>query len=246
MVGVSYDQKPYRRAMMETWGATVHRSPSELTEAGRAQAEHSTGSLGIAISEAVEVAAEGRRHQLLARLGAQPRLPAPDRDRPGGARAARDGRRVPRRGRRLRRRRLELRRARLPADPPAPARGPRDPLRRRRAGRLPDADPRRLPLRLRRHRRADAADADVHARPRLRPAAGARRRPALPRRRAEPLRAGQGGRWSRRARSPRPRPSTPRSASPRPRGSSPRPSPRTRCGSSSTRPRRPRRPARSG
>ncbi|MGH2966969.1 MAG: TrpB-like pyridoxal phosphate-dependent enzyme [Solirubrobacterales bacterium] len=57
MVGVSYDQKPYRRAMMETWGATVHRSPSELTDAGRAQAEHSTGSLGIAISEAVETAA---------------------------------------------------------------------------------------------------------------------------------------------------------------------------------------------
>jgi tryptophan synthase beta chain len=42
--------------MMETWGATVHRSPSELTEAGRSQAEHATGSLGIAISEAVEVA----------------------------------------------------------------------------------------------------------------------------------------------------------------------------------------------
>jgi tryptophan synthase beta chain len=57
MVGVSYDQKPYRRAMMETWGATVHRSPSELTEAGHSQAEHQSGSLGIAISEAVEVAA---------------------------------------------------------------------------------------------------------------------------------------------------------------------------------------------
>jgi len=57
MVGVSYDQKPYRRAMMETWGATVHRSPSGLTEAGRSQAEHASGSLGIAISEAVEVAA---------------------------------------------------------------------------------------------------------------------------------------------------------------------------------------------
>jgi len=57
MVGVSYDQKPYRRAMIETWGATVHRSPSELTEAGRSQAEHESGSLGIAISEAVEVAA---------------------------------------------------------------------------------------------------------------------------------------------------------------------------------------------
>jgi tryptophan synthase beta chain len=57
MVGISYDQKPYRRVMMETWGATVHRSPSELTEAGRSQAEHESGSLGIAISEAVEVAA---------------------------------------------------------------------------------------------------------------------------------------------------------------------------------------------
>jgi tryptophan synthase beta chain len=57
MVGVSYDQKPYRRAMMETWGATVHRSPSDLTDAGRSQAAHASGSLGIAISEAVEVAA---------------------------------------------------------------------------------------------------------------------------------------------------------------------------------------------
>src|SRR5947209_9233954 len=57
MVGASYDQKPYRRAMMETWGATVHRSPSDRTEAGRSQASHPTGSLGIAISEAVEVAA---------------------------------------------------------------------------------------------------------------------------------------------------------------------------------------------
>jgi tryptophan synthase beta chain len=58
MVGSSYDQKPYRRSMMETWGASVHRSPSDRTEAGRSQAEHDTGSLGIAISEAVEVAAQ--------------------------------------------------------------------------------------------------------------------------------------------------------------------------------------------
>jgi tryptophan synthase beta chain len=58
MVGVSYDQKPYRRAMIETWGGTVHRSPSDLTEAGRSQSAHPTGSLGIAISEAVEVAAQ--------------------------------------------------------------------------------------------------------------------------------------------------------------------------------------------
>ena len=58
MVGSSYDQKPYRRSMMQTWGATVHRSPSEVTESGRAQQSHPTGSLGIAISEAVEVAAQ--------------------------------------------------------------------------------------------------------------------------------------------------------------------------------------------
>ena len=57
MVGSSYDQKPYRRSMMQTWGATVHRSPSTLTESGRSQQQHPTGSLGIAISEAVEVAA---------------------------------------------------------------------------------------------------------------------------------------------------------------------------------------------
>jgi len=57
MVRASYDQKPYRRFMMETYGASVVASPSMDTAAGRAiLAEHpdSTGSLGIAISEAVE------------------------------------------------------------------------------------------------------------------------------------------------------------------------------------------------
>ncbi|MEV7099335.1 TrpB-like pyridoxal phosphate-dependent enzyme [Amycolatopsis sp. NPDC051045] len=60
-VRASYDQKPYRKLMMETFGATVHPSPSELTESGKAiLAEHpdSPGSLGIAISEAVEQAAQ--------------------------------------------------------------------------------------------------------------------------------------------------------------------------------------------
>ena len=59
MVRASYDQKPYRRLLMEAYGATVHPSPSDITSAGRAVlAEHpdSTGSLGIAISEAVEAA----------------------------------------------------------------------------------------------------------------------------------------------------------------------------------------------
>lgn len=60
MVKVSYNQKPYRKSMMQLWGATVHPSPSELTNAGRAAlAENpdSNGSLGLAISEAVEDAA---------------------------------------------------------------------------------------------------------------------------------------------------------------------------------------------
>ncbi len=61
MVGSSYDQKPYRRSMMETWGATVHRSPSDVTEAGRSLAGHPTGSLGIGISEAVEIAAQDEK-----------------------------------------------------------------------------------------------------------------------------------------------------------------------------------------
>ncbi len=57
MVKVSYEQKPYRKVMMNTWGARVLPSPSEATEAGRkilAEDPDSTGSLGIAISEAIE------------------------------------------------------------------------------------------------------------------------------------------------------------------------------------------------
>ncbi|MBM4794371.1 TrpB-like pyridoxal phosphate-dependent enzyme [Streptomyces sioyaensis] len=59
MVKVSYRQKPYRRGLMETFGASVTASPSELTEAGRAALAadpDSPGSLGLAISEAVEAA----------------------------------------------------------------------------------------------------------------------------------------------------------------------------------------------
>jgi len=60
MVRVSYEQKPFRRSMMEAWGAEVIASPSPRTNSGRhilAQHPDSTGSLGIAISEAVEEAA---------------------------------------------------------------------------------------------------------------------------------------------------------------------------------------------
>ncbi|GAB4359209.1 MAG: TrpB-like pyridoxal phosphate-dependent enzyme [Gammaproteobacteria bacterium] len=61
MVKVSYEQKPYRRALMETYGGTCIPSPSDTTDAGRSILEQdpdSNGSLGIAISEAVEVAAK--------------------------------------------------------------------------------------------------------------------------------------------------------------------------------------------
>jgi tryptophan synthase beta chain len=57
MVKVSYQQKPYRRMLMHTWGATVYPSPSDQTDYGRkVQTEdaHCPGSLGIAISEAIE------------------------------------------------------------------------------------------------------------------------------------------------------------------------------------------------
>jgi len=60
MVRISYDQKPYRRVMMESWGAKCLPSPSSETNAGRSILEkdpNSPGSLGIAISEAVEEAA---------------------------------------------------------------------------------------------------------------------------------------------------------------------------------------------
>ncbi|QBD82521.1 TrpB-like pyridoxal phosphate-dependent enzyme [Ktedonosporobacter rubrisoli] len=61
MVKISYQQKPYRRSMIQAYGATVHASPTDLTDAGRsilAKDPENQGSLGIAISEAVEVAAK--------------------------------------------------------------------------------------------------------------------------------------------------------------------------------------------
>ncbi len=69
MVKVSYHQKPYRRILMETWGAEVVPSPSQDTNAGRAilaQDPDSPGSLGIAISEALEdaVTTEGTKYSL--------------------------------------------------------------------------------------------------------------------------------------------------------------------------------------
>lgn len=66
MVRISYDQKPYRKVMMNTFGAEVHASPSERTNAGRSilkQTPDSPGSLGIAISEAIEMAVQHEKHK---------------------------------------------------------------------------------------------------------------------------------------------------------------------------------------
>jgi len=68
-VGASFDAKPFRKLMIEAFGGTVHRSPSQLTEVGKmlaADPKNLSGSLGIAISEAVEVAVKdpGTRYAL--------------------------------------------------------------------------------------------------------------------------------------------------------------------------------------
>ena len=211
MVRASYEQKPYRRVMMETWGGSVVPSPVD-------DPEH-PGSLGTAISDAVRDAA-GRDdshyslgsvlnhvllHQTVIGLEAKEQLALAGEERPdivigccgGGSNLG--GIALPVRPRR----------------------------RRRAAGRralvVPDADRGPLRVRLRRHRRHDAAARHVHPRPRLRPAVDPRRRAALPRRRPDHLQPGQeradaGRRPTRRARCSRRR-----SSSPAPRGPIPAP-----------------------
>ena len=115
---VSYDQKPYRRALMETYGARCVPSPVRAKPTsgrailaqrpdhpGQPRHRHLRGGRGRRAA---------RRHQVRARQRAQPRAAAPDRHRPGGDEADGDGRRLPGRDHRLHRRRLELRRHRLP------------------------------------------------------------------------------------------------------------------------------------
>ena len=180
----SYDQKPYRRALMETYGARCVASPSNETECGRAilaKTPDSPGSLGIAISEAVEIAAKDPAvkyalgsvlnhvmlHQTIIGEEAikQFEMAGDDPDvvigcAGGGSNFA--GLAFPFIG-------LQLRGGRKP------------PLHRGRAGGLPVADARQVRLRLRRHRASDAAGEDAHARLDLHAARLPRRRPALSR-----------------------------------------------------------------
>ena len=247
MVGVSYDQKPYRRAMIETWGATVHRSPSRADRgrplAGRARLRAASGSrsprrsrspprsddtnysLGSVLNHVclhqTVIGQECLDQMELA--GEYPDVVIGCVG--GGSNFA--GLAFPFLRRKLRD-------------------GARHALPRGRARGLPDPDPRRVPLRLRRHRRDDPADADVHARPRLRAAAAST--PAAcattaTRRWSRPRQGGPGrGDGD-------PADATAFEAAVRFAGIEgilPAPEPATRSGPSSTRPRRPRRRARSG
>ena len=167
MVKVSYQQKPYRRMLMHTWGATVHPSPSDQTEYGRkllAEDPHCPGSLGIAISEAIEDTVKHPNtkyslgsvlnhvclHQTVIGQEAIKQMEMageePDVDL------------------RLLRRRQQFRRAGLPVHRQEDHGEEEVPHRRRRAFRLPVADQGRAALRFRRHGRDHAAADDVHAR----------------------------------------------------------------------------------
>ena len=196
MVKASYEQKPYRRSMIQTYGAEVFASPSDRTHAGQsvlADDPDSPGSLGIAISEAVEDAATHDdahyslgsvlNHVLLHQtVIGQEALKQMDLagEYPdvvigcvgGGSNFA--GLAFPFVGDKLR----QGRKTRIVAVEP---RG------------LPDAHAGQVRLRLRRHGRSDAPGEDAHARPRLRAAGHPRRRPALSRRRAAALAAGRRG-----------------------------------------------------
>ena len=202
MVRASYDQKPYRRTMMETWGATVHASPSRATKAGAdilAADPDSPGSLGIAISEAVEAAggsADTRyalgsvlnhvlMHQTVIGEEALKQFAAFGESMPdlivgctgGGSNFA--GLFLPFLREKLAGRGNPVFRAVEPTAAPSFTRG-------------------RVRVRLRRHGRVHPAAEDAHARPRLHPGPGARGRAALPRHvaaalarlRARPVRGG--------------------------------------------------------
>ncbi len=85
MVRVSYEQKPFRRSLIETWGAEVIASPSRVTQAGRNVLGARSRIAGLARHRDLRGRRGGRfarRYQLRARLRAEPRAAAPDRDRP--------------------------------------------------------------------------------------------------------------------------------------------------------------------
>ena len=156
MVKCSYEQKPFRKAVMGVFDAQVTASPSPTTEVGRkilAEDPDTTGSLGCAISEAVEAALAQRRDQAVcAGQRAEPGAAPPVHHRPGEQAGHGAAGRVPRRGGGLCRRRLQPGRPDRPLHG-RPAAGPQPhPFCGGGAGLLPVPDPRTVRLRLLRHR----------------------------------------------------------------------------------------------
>ncbi len=169
---------------METYGARCIASPSNETESGRAILAKHPEQSGLARHRHFRSRGDGGQGsggEIFARLGAQSRASAPDRQRPGSDQAVRDGRRRSRRDHRLHRRRLEFCRPRLPVPRPATARRAQAPLHRGRTDGMPVADARQIRLRFRRHRASDPARQNAHARLDLHPAGFPCRRPALSR-----------------------------------------------------------------
>ena len=133
-VKISYEQKPYRRSIMQTFGAQVTPSPSMSTRAGKdiltAHPNHQ-GSLGT-------------------RFRIEPRHSAPDCNRPGSRKTNANGRRISRYGHCLLRRRFQLRRHRIPIYAPHHPRRQKNTVHCCRTGILPETDTRQIPIRLRR------------------------------------------------------------------------------------------------
>lgn len=185
MVKVSYEQKPYRKLLMNTWGAEVIPSPSTLTDAGRralADDPDCSGNLGLAISEAVETAVQHPddtryclgsvlNHVLLHQtvIGEEALVQMEMAgDEPDVVI-------------RLLRRRFELRRHRLPVPAPQPPRRSPHAHRGRRTRLVPQTHARHVPVRLRRRGGHDSHAAHVYAGTQLPAGRYPRRRIALPR-----------------------------------------------------------------
>ena len=248
MVRASYDQKPYRRIFMETFGASVVASPSDKTNSGRSILAAASGLHGVA-GHRDQRGGRGRRHarghELRPRQRARTRAAASVDHRARGAEADGAGGRAARCDRGLRGRRLELRGHRVSVHGREAARATRRrgssrPSRRRARPSRRDGSPTTtaIPLRSRRSCRCTRSDTTSCRRPCTPVACGTTAtRP--------PSRCSCTRDTWRRRRTRRTRSSRPRSCSPRRRGSCRRPSRATRSRARSTRPSPRGRPVRS-